>query len=39
MLIVEAGRWQSFAALGERAAALKRDAKAQGAGAIVVKTL
>ena len=39
MLIVEAGRWMSFVALGERAAECKREAKAQGAGAIVVETL
>ncbi len=39
MLIVEAGRWVSFPALGERAADLKRDAKANGAGAILMANL
>lgn len=39
MLIVEAGRWISFSALGERAADLKRAAKATGTGAIVIEKL
>lgn len=39
MLIVEKSRWVSFSDLGERAASLKRDAKASGAGAIVVAHL